>query len=57
MRRFRSEVVRRYEPLVTDLSLEAEIPLPDFHIRQVIVHGSNDSEIRPLHIRIKRYSH
>src|SRR3989441_5489610 len=26
VRRFRSEVVRRYEPLVTDLSLEAEIP-------------------------------
>ena len=50
MRCFRSEVVCRHEPLVIDLSLEAEIPLSHFHVADVIVHGSGESKIRPRRI-------
>src|ERR1041385_3000611 len=50
VRGFRSEVVCRDQPLVADLSLETEIPLPGFHVAEVIVHGSDDRKIRPRRI-------
>src|SRR5256712_69177 len=50
MRRFGSQVARRYKPVITDLSLEAEIPLRHFHVLDVVVHRCDGGEKGPGYI-------
>src|SRR5262249_37532878 len=45
-----AEIARRYKPVRTDLSLNAEVPLSDPHIRTVIIRRREAAELQPGNI-------
>src|SRR5256885_1056382 len=44
MRRLVSKVIRRHEPVCSDLSLNAEIPVSHRGVVALVIHGRNDVE-------------
>src|SRR5262249_33598123 len=45
-----SQITRRYEPIGADLSLEAEIPLLNLHVRSVVIQCCSEGVKRPWRI-------
>ena len=45
--RVASDIARRHKPILTDLSLQAQIPLVDLNVRRVRIDINNVVEVRP----------